>query len=201
MDAQRARHRRDPHLAARRSRLAAMFRWSGWVSAVGSPPKWRARRRPRFASWCWSARWGSSRRRATSPTRRSFRISIIRRPGSMTRPRSRASMAMYRPTSWRRGISRREMVFRTAWKPYMYSQTLPHLLGGVRAPALVVWGDDDRHVPKSAGEAYAKALRNARLETVPRLRTLCRYGKAGRAGEAGDRLSSTRTEGGACPCT
>ena len=27
---------------------------------------------------------------------------------------------------------RREMVFRTAWKPYMYSQTLPHLLGGVK---------------------------------------------------------------------
>ena len=60
----------------------------------------------------------------------------------------------------------REMVFRTAWKPYMYSQTLPHLLGGIRAPALVVWGDDDRHVPKSAGDAYVKALRNARLETV-----------------------------------
>ena len=60
----------------------------------------------------------------------------------------------------------REMVFRTAWKPYMYSQTLPHLLGGVKAPALVVWGDDDRHVPKSAGDVYVKALRNARLETV-----------------------------------
>ena len=58
------------------------------------------------------------------------------------------------------------MVFRTAWKPYMYSQTLPHLLGGVRTPALVVWGDDDRHVPKSAGDAYVKALRNARLEVV-----------------------------------
>jgi pimeloyl-ACP methyl ester carboxylesterase len=60
----------------------------------------------------------------------------------------------------------REMVFRTAWKPYMYSQTLPHLLGGVKTPALVVWGDDDKHVPKSAGEVYAKSLRNARLETV-----------------------------------
>src|SRR5487761_2052737 len=60
----------------------------------------------------------------------------------------------------------REMCFRTAWKPYMYSQTLPYLLGGVRAPALVVWGDDDRHVPRSAGDAYVKALRNARLETV-----------------------------------
>ena len=41
----------------------------------------------------------------------------------------------------------REMSFRIAWKPYMYSQTLPHLLGAVRAPALVVWGDDDKIVP------------------------------------------------------
>ena len=60
----------------------------------------------------------------------------------------------------------REMCFRIAWKPYMYSQTLPHLLGGVRAPALVVWGDDDKIVPKSAGELYARSLRDARLETV-----------------------------------
>jgi pimeloyl-ACP methyl ester carboxylesterase len=60
----------------------------------------------------------------------------------------------------------REMCFRIAWKPYMYSQTLPHLLGGVRAPALVVWGDDDKIVPKGAGEKYAALLPNARLETV-----------------------------------
>ena len=61
----------------------------------------------------------------------------------------------------------REMCFRIAWKPYMYSQTLPHLLGGVRAPALVVWGDDDRIVTISAGHAYVRALRDARLETIP----------------------------------
>src|SRR5207244_5819380 len=60
----------------------------------------------------------------------------------------------------------REMCFRIAWKPYMSSQTLPHLLGGVRAPALVVWGDDDKIVPKSAGELYARSLREARFETV-----------------------------------
>jgi len=60
----------------------------------------------------------------------------------------------------------REMCFRIAWKPYMYSQTLPHLLGGVRAPALVVWGDDDKVVPKSAGERYAALLPKARFETV-----------------------------------
>ncbi len=60
----------------------------------------------------------------------------------------------------------REMSFRIAWKPYMYSQTLPHLLGGVRAPALVVWGDNDKIVPRSAGQLYARALREARFETV-----------------------------------
>jgi pimeloyl-ACP methyl ester carboxylesterase len=61
----------------------------------------------------------------------------------------------------------REMSFRVAWKPYMYSQTLPHLLGGVRSPALIVWGDDDRIVPLSAGQAYAKALHDATLTTIP----------------------------------
>ena len=60
----------------------------------------------------------------------------------------------------------REMSFRIAWKPYMYNQTLPHLLGGVRTPALVVWGDDDKVVPKSAGERYAKLLPKARFEIV-----------------------------------
>jgi pimeloyl-ACP methyl ester carboxylesterase len=60
----------------------------------------------------------------------------------------------------------REMCFRIAWKPYMYSQTLAHLLGGVKAPALVVWGDDDKIVPQSTGELYAAALPNARFEIV-----------------------------------
>ena len=58
------------------------------------------------------------------------------------------------------------MTFRIAWKPYLYSQTLPHLLGGVKTPALVVWGADDRIVPRSAGERYVDALPNARLEII-----------------------------------
>jgi len=60
----------------------------------------------------------------------------------------------------------REMSFRIAWKPYMYNTSLPHLLGGVKAPALVVWGDDDQIVPKSAGEIFVKSLPGARFETV-----------------------------------
>lgn len=60
----------------------------------------------------------------------------------------------------------RETTFRIAWKPYMYSQSLPHLLGGVRAPALIVWGDKDRVVPESAGRVYEKSLRRSRFVTV-----------------------------------
>ncbi|MGE3272740.1 MAG: alpha/beta fold hydrolase [Chloroflexota bacterium] len=61
----------------------------------------------------------------------------------------------------------REMTFRIAWKPYLHSQTLPHLLGGVRAPALVVWGADDRIVPLSCAHQYVQALPQARLEVIP----------------------------------
>ena len=60
----------------------------------------------------------------------------------------------------------REMCFRIAWKPYMYSPTLPHLLPGVTTPALVVWGRRDRVVPLECGEIYAKALPKARLAVV-----------------------------------
>jgi pimeloyl-ACP methyl ester carboxylesterase len=60
----------------------------------------------------------------------------------------------------------REMTFRIAWKPHMYNPTLPHLLGGVAAPALVVWGSDDRIVPRECGERYVKSLANARLRIV-----------------------------------
>ena len=60
----------------------------------------------------------------------------------------------------------REMTFRVAWKPYMYNASLPHLLGGVTTPTLVVWGREDRIVPLECGERYAKALPQARLTVV-----------------------------------
>jgi pimeloyl-ACP methyl ester carboxylesterase len=60
----------------------------------------------------------------------------------------------------------REMTFRIAWKPYMYNPSLPHLLGGVTTPALVVWGSEDRIVPLECGERYAKALPHARLSVI-----------------------------------
>jgi len=60
----------------------------------------------------------------------------------------------------------REMCFRIAWKPYMYSQTLPHLLGSVKAPTLIAWGDKDKIVPVSTAKRYQAALPNAKLEVI-----------------------------------
>ena len=60
----------------------------------------------------------------------------------------------------------REMTFRIAWKPYMYNPTLPHLLGGVRSRALIVWGRGDKVVPLECGEAYARAIPGSRLSVV-----------------------------------
>ena len=60
----------------------------------------------------------------------------------------------------------REMNFRIAWKPYMYSQTLPHLLGAVKSPVLIVWGEEDKVVPRSAADVWTSRLPNARLEIV-----------------------------------
>ena len=60
----------------------------------------------------------------------------------------------------------REMTARIAWKPYMFSHQLPHLLTGVRTPSLVVWGREDAVVPLSCGEAYEAALPHSRLVVV-----------------------------------
>lgn len=60
----------------------------------------------------------------------------------------------------------REMSFRVGWKPYMYNDSLPWMLRGVRSKALIVRGDDDRIVPASAAALYAECLPNATSETI-----------------------------------
>jgi pimeloyl-ACP methyl ester carboxylesterase len=62
----------------------------------------------------------------------------------------------------------RETTFRIAWRPYMFNPSLPHLLGGVRTPTLVLWGAEDRVVPLECGERYAKALPAAKLVVIER---------------------------------
>ena len=120
-----------------------------------------------WTGWCWWARWASSRARASSSTKAlvgyiDYAEAFFKDPAAFDAVYGRE------PTNdqleaW--DICR-EMCFRIAWKPYMYSQTLAPLLGSVAAPALVVHGDADEVVPMDCAEQYAAALPNSRLETV-----------------------------------
>ena len=53
---------------------------------------------------------------------------------------------------------------RLAWQPYFYNPSLPHLLEGIPdQKVLLLWGTQDRVVPRSAIEAYHKSLAGSKL--------------------------------------
>lgn len=60
----------------------------------------------------------------------------------------------------------REMTARTAWRPFLYSQTLPHLLPNVRVRTLVVRGSEDTVVPASCSRQYAELLGDGELVEI-----------------------------------
>ena len=60
----------------------------------------------------------------------------------------------------------REMTTRLCWKPYMHDPSLIHLLPRVKVPTLVIWGENDRIIPPSAGERIAETMPNTRLEVI-----------------------------------
>lgn len=58
---------------------------------------------------------------------------------------------------------------RLAWQPYLHDPSLPHRLEGLgeKLPILLVHGDKDAVVPRSAIERYVRALGKARVESLP----------------------------------
>ena len=60
----------------------------------------------------------------------------------------------------------REMTARVAWKPFLYSQTLPHLLRNVNVTAKVVRGTGDMVVPAAVAQQYVELLGNAELVEI-----------------------------------
>jgi pimeloyl-ACP methyl ester carboxylesterase len=60
----------------------------------------------------------------------------------------------------------REMTARLSWKPYMFNRRLPHLLRETTIPTLIVWGEDDRIVPRSTGDQFRAVIPNAKFELL-----------------------------------
>lgn len=60
------------------------------------------------------------------------------------------------------------MSMRLCFKPFMYDPALPGMLGKIRVPTLVVWGDDDRIIPLECGRMYQRGIRGAELRILDR---------------------------------
>jgi pimeloyl-ACP methyl ester carboxylesterase len=55
---------------------------------------------------------------------------------------------------------------RIAWAPYMFNQSMPHLLENIAGlPTLLIWGKQDPVVPLSAGEVYHQKIAGSKLVT------------------------------------
>ena len=55
---------------------------------------------------------------------------------------------------------------RLAWNPFCCNPKLHLRLHRVTAPTLVLWGSDDRLVPRAHGERYRELIADARLEII-----------------------------------
>jgi pimeloyl-ACP methyl ester carboxylesterase len=63
-------------------------------------------------------------------------------------------------------LRNRAATAKLGWNPYMHDISLPERLHRISAKTLLVWGDHDELVPVAAGELYAAAIPNARLELI-----------------------------------
>ncbi len=67
---------------------------------------------------------------------------------------------------WEAWEDARAATARVAWKPYMFTQSMSHLLENiVGLPTLIVWGAQDEVVPLSAGQLYHDKIAGSRLVT------------------------------------
>jgi pimeloyl-ACP methyl ester carboxylesterase len=60
-----------------------------------------------------------------------------------------------------------ETFTRFGWEPYLHNPKLKHRLHRIKAPTLLVWGENDGIVTTKYGETYRKLIPDARLAVIP----------------------------------
>ena len=60
-----------------------------------------------------------------------------------------------------------EAAARIGWNPHLYDPKLAGRLHRVRAPTLVVWGEQDGFIPPDTAERWGELVRGSRIETIP----------------------------------
>jgi pimeloyl-ACP methyl ester carboxylesterase len=60
-----------------------------------------------------------------------------------------------------------EATARVAWNPYFHNPALERRLNRISAPTLVLWGSEDRLIPRAHAERYCERIAGAALRTIP----------------------------------
>jgi pimeloyl-ACP methyl ester carboxylesterase len=58
-------------------------------------------------------------------------------------------------------------VARVAWSPRLYDPQLQKWLHRIKAPVLIVWGEEDRVFPKAYAAAFQSGIPGAKLALLP----------------------------------
>jgi pimeloyl-ACP methyl ester carboxylesterase len=64
-------------------------------------------------------------------------------------------------------LRQRSTMARLAWNPYLHNPKLLRRLHRIRAPTLVVWGQEDRLFPLEHARAFQQAIPGAALAVLP----------------------------------
>ena len=60
----------------------------------------------------------------------------------------------------------RTMSIRMGFRPFFYDPALPGMLKKVSLPTLLVWGDNDRVMPRECADLYQRAIQGSTLKTI-----------------------------------
>ncbi|MBO0785420.1 MAG: alpha/beta fold hydrolase, partial [Actinobacteria bacterium] len=70
------------------------------------------------------------------------------------------------PAAFERYLRNRAATAHLGWNPYLHDPKLPRRLHRVTAPALIMWGRQDRLLPASLARRWSELLPGARLEII-----------------------------------
>jgi pimeloyl-ACP methyl ester carboxylesterase len=65
-------------------------------------------------------------------------------------------------------IQDKEMTARLTWQPRGHDPFLQKWLHRIKAPTLVIWGEDDKVLPVAYGRAWEASVKDAQLVVIPR---------------------------------
>lgn len=81
-------------------------------------------------------------------------------------PALRPSSRNLSDAQWQMAAANRQALGAYVWEPYMHNPKLPQRLHRIKAPTLLLWGQEDKLLVPDYGRAYQKLIAGARFDLV-----------------------------------